>query len=161
MPTRSEILQAHKDALAQADEERRKALSILAAEEAAHRKARAKRQAAGTAKMRSFRVPDERWERAKAIAEAQSTTVSALINEFLEGLTEIAIARIATKARRQMLRDPSIPKSHYGPGGDRPQGTPTVPAPDPALCEHTSTKQVGELGIFCIHCGKRQEEVAS
>ena len=83
MPTRSEILQAHKDALAQADEERRKALSILAAEEAAHRKARAKRQAAGTTKMRSFRVPDERWERAKAIAEAQSTTVSALINEFL------------------------------------------------------------------------------
>lgn len=157
MPTRSEILQAHKDAVAAAEEERRKALSLLAAEEAAHRKARAKRQAAGTAKMRSFRVPDERWARAKAIAEAQSTTVSALINEFLEGLTEIAIAKVATRARRQMLRDPSLHKSDYGPRMQRPQGTPTVPAPDAAHCEHKRTKQVGELGVFCVDCGRRQE----
>lgn len=33
---------------------------------------------------RNIRVPDERWERAKARAEAEGTTVSEAVNRFLE-----------------------------------------------------------------------------
>lgn len=33
---------------------------------------------------RNIRVPDERWERAKARAAAEGTTVSSVVNAFLE-----------------------------------------------------------------------------
>ncbi len=87
-------------------------------------------------KVRSVRVDEETWERARKVAEKGQTTISALI---VDSLRTIADETLGIRQIEEVLESHRKPKQ---------------PRPDPETCLHRHVK-VLSFGSWCGACGKR------
>ena len=92
-------------------------------------------------KIRTVRVEDQVWENAQAVAAANHTTVSAMINHYLQGLK---------------------PWTNFTPP-DRKKKAATLPKValprerrDPTDCPHETTRVAPfPKGTYCVECGTK------
>lgn len=121
--------------------------------------------------LRNVRVDDETWARAKAYAATRDTTVSALINTFLESLVgraatpaEIALGVAppsiqAPAPRPAIRRSTRIMPAPTGRAPKHPENAPRHPYWDSAKCIHEPLRRRHlAIGEFCADCGAEMND---
>ena len=109
--------------------------------------------------IRTVRVPDKTWEKAKQVAHNNDTTVSEMINEFLSGLRwhyrpGVTAKRAANRVAPIATLGRPLPPERAAKARAGAQPVKAKPAVDKATCTHLKTKKI-PYGHFCMECGSR------